>query len=82
MLVGTVVHDVIDDDPDAAVVGRREERLEIGHGSVVGIDGAVVDGVVAVVARAIVDGHEPDARDPEIVTGGGVAVVEVVELAR
>ena len=82
VLVGTVVHDVVDDDPDAAGVGRREKRLEIGHGSVVGIDGAVVDGVVAVVARAIVDRHEPDARDSEIVVGGRVAVVEVVELAR
>ena len=80
MLVGAVIHDVVDDDPDAAVVGRREERLEIGHGPVVRIDGAVVDGVVAVIAWAIVDGHEPDAGDPEVVVCGGVAVVEVIEL--
>ena len=75
-----MVHDVVDDDLDAAGVGGGEEGLEVGHGAVVGIDGAVVDGVVAVVAGRVVDGHEPDAGDAEVVVGGRVAVVEVVEL--
>jgi hypothetical protein len=75
-----VVHDVVDDDLDAPGVGGGQEGLEVVHGAVVGIDTAVINRVVAVVAGRVVDGHEPDAGDAQVVAGGRIAVVQVVEL--
>ena len=72
----------VDQHRNAARMGRVQERLEVGHRPIVWIDRPVVHRVVAVVAWAVIDGHEPDPGDSEIVGGHGVAVVEVVELLR
>ncbi len=51
MLVGRVVDDQLDHHLQAAIVRRGEERLEVLHGPVVGMDAQVVGNVVPVVAQ-------------------------------
>jgi hypothetical protein len=45
-----VVEDVVDDDTDAAAMGLAQQAVHVGHGSVVGLDAAIVADRVAVVA--------------------------------
>ncbi|MNG21468.1 hypothetical protein D3C84_1058330 [compost metagenome] len=61
VLGGGVVNHYVHHDADAALVGRRQQRLEIGHGAVGGIDGQVVGDVVAVVHL----GGDVDRGQPE-----------------
>lgn len=51
-----------------------DEVFEVGERAVVGIDGHVVDDVVAVLRIAGVDGQQPDARHAQ--------VVEIIEFGR
>ena len=79
MVARRVVEDEVDDDRDPALVRRGEERSEVVGGPVVRFDRSVVDDVVAVVARRLGDGHQPEAGDAKVVGRGRVTVVEVVE---
>ena len=67
MLVGGVVADELDDDPQAVSVGFVDERPHVRGGAVVGIGVDVVDDVVPVVAAGRgVEGQDPDRRDAEV----------------
>ncbi len=74
VLGGGVVHYYIHHDADVARVGGSQQRLEICHGAVGGVDGKVVGNVVAVVhLRGYVDRGQPEGIDPqgfEIVEAG------------
>jgi hypothetical protein len=68
-----MVHDEVGDDPDAPLVGRVDEGLEVLHGPVVRVDGQEVGDVVAAVAhRRRVHRQQPENVDTE--------PLEVVEL--
>ena len=72
MLGGGVVHDDVHHDADVACMGGGQERLEVGHGAVGGINIQVVGDVVAVVhLRGDVDRGQPEGVDAE-----GLEVVE------
>ena len=72
VLVGGVVDDQLDDDPEAARVRRRDEGAEVVEGAVDGVDRLVVRDVVAVVPeRRGIEGQQPD--------GGRAEVGDVVE---
>ncbi len=61
-----MVDDVVHDDADAALMRFGQEGVEVGHGAVVGIDGAVIIlGVAVIVVLAGTDRHQPDAGDAE-----------------
>ncbi len=67
MLVGGVVDDEFGDDPQATALGFDDEAAEILHGPEIGIDGAVVGDVVAVVApRRGIERQQPKRGDAEI----------------
>ena len=67
MLVGGVVDDEFDEDLHVALVGGREEELEVFDGAVARVDGGVVGDVVAVVAEGRgIEGEKPEAGDAEI----------------
>ena len=53
MLVGGVVHDEVDDHPDAAVARRAHELDEVAEGAEPGVDAVEVGDVVAVVATGV-----------------------------
>ena len=82
MLVGAVVADEIDDDPNPAGVASIEQVLEVGQGAVFGVDREIVRHIVTMVGRRGIDGHEPDAGHAEVIRGGGIAIVEVVQLGQ
>ena len=66
MLVGRVIRDEVDDDPNAAPVGLRHQRVEVGERPEDGIDVAVVRDVVAEVGhRRRIERREPDGIDTE-----------------
>jgi len=72
-----VVHDQVDDDPDAALVGSLDQLGELRHRAVLRGDRAVVGDVVAAVAqRRRVERQEPEAVDAE-----PAEVVELVDHA-
>ena len=77
MLIGGVVHDEIGDDPEAPRVGGVEERAELGHRPVRGMERVEIGDVVPVVAQGGgVHGQEPQAVDaeiPQVVEPGGEA---------
>ncbi len=74
VLVGGVVEDHVEDDADFALAGFGDEVVEVGEGSVLGIDGFVVGDVVAEVdLRRGVHGGDPDGVDAE-----GLEVVEAL----
>ena len=62
---GVVEHQV-HDDPDVTLVRFAEQALEILHAAVIRIDRVVIGHIVAMVRRRRVDGHQPDAFDPQI----------------
>ena len=67
VLVGGVVDDEFGDDPQAALLGLLDEALEILHGPEIGIDGAVVGDVVAVVAAGRgIERQQPQRGDAEL----------------
>ena len=73
MLIGGVIQDEVGDDAHAAFVGGRGQGLEILDSANRRMDSVEVRDVVAVVfERRRIDGHQPDAIDPE--------VADVVEL--
>ena len=80
VLAGAVVADEVYDDADSAGVAFVHERLEIRLGAIVGIDPEVIRDVIPVIGWRRVDGHEPNAADSKVRRGGGVSIVEVVEL--
>ena len=77
MLIGGVVDDVVHDDADIALASFGDEVVEVGHGSVGGVDGGVVGDIVAVVdAGRGIHRSDPDGVDAEglqIVEAGGDA---------
>ena len=67
MPVGGVVHDQVDDDPDAAVAGGAEHLDELAVAAEPRIDAVEVGDVVAVVAVGRrEERHQPEARDAEV----------------
>ena len=73
VLVGRVVHDEVDDHPDAALVRRVDELHEVAERAELRQHvGEVADVVAAVAQRRPEERRQPDAVDPE--------PVEVVEL--
>jgi hypothetical protein len=75
VLVGGVVDDELDQNADAAIVRRFNERAEVVHRAEGGVDVAIVADVVAVVAhRRREERQDPQARYAE--------VFDVVELRR
>ena len=67
MLVGGVVDDEVDDDPDAAVIRRPDDLDEVAVAAEPRVDAVEVGDVVAVVAvGARVEGHQPEARHAEV----------------
>ena len=74
MLVGRVVHDELDQHPDAARVRLGNQHLEVFERTVARMDIPVVGDVVAVVLqRRRKEREHPEARDAEI--------LQVIELA-
>ena len=73
MLVGGVIDDEFGDDAQAAPLGFGDEAAEILHGAEIGIDGAVVGDVVAVVAA----GRRIERQQPE---RGDAELLQIVEL--
>ena len=66
--VRRVVHDEVDDDPDAAGPSGAHELDEVAVGPETGVDTEEVRDVVAVVlAGGRIEGHEPEARHAEVV---------------
>ena len=65
MLRARVVHHEVEDDPDVAPVRLIEEMLKVCVRAVVALDGLVVGGVVAVIARRLEHRHQPDRIDAE-----------------
>jgi hypothetical protein len=62
-----VVHDEVDDHPDAARLGGADEFDEVAERAEARIDGEEVDDVVAVVlAGGRIERHEPQAGHAEI----------------
>jgi hypothetical protein len=61
-----VVEHQVDDHPDAAVLRRTQEVDEVAQAAEPRIDTEVVGDVIAVVAPGRgVEGHQPEAGDPE-----------------
>ena len=77
VLVGGVVHDEVDDHPDAARVRRVEEVVEVLDGADLGEDVGVVGDVVAAVAQ----GRGEERRDPQAVDAEPLEVVELLDQA-
>ncbi len=77
MLVRGVIERDVEDDAHAALMRGADQVLEVGHRPVVGIDGAIVGHVVAVIARRGKDGHQPQHAHFEIGVGSRIAVVQV-----
>ena len=66
MLIRRVVHDEVDDDPDATVFGLVQQLGEVAERAQPRVDGVVVGHVVAVVAiRRRVDRVEPQTGHAE-----------------
>src|SRR5215207_8514837 len=75
MLIGSVLHDQIDDDANAALAGRSREVDEVAERAEPSIHAVIVHYVVTAVAlRARIEGHQPHTCDAE--------PCEIVELAR
>jgi hypothetical protein len=67
MLVRGVIDDEFGDHPQAAPLGFDDEAAEILHGAEIGIDGAVIGDVVAVIAaRRGIERQQPKCRDTEL----------------
>ena len=80
MLVRGVTRDQVDDDPDVAAVGFRQEVIELGQISESRIDVAVVRDVVPEVGhRRAIERREPDRVDAE---RPRCAVVQVIQTRR
>ena len=79
MVTRRVVDDEVDDDRDAPLVRGRDEGLRSPRRCRSRPRPPVVGHVVAVIAERLGDGHQPQAGDAEVVGGGRVAVVELVE---
>jgi hypothetical protein len=47
--IGRVIDDELGNDTDAACMGGVDEMAQIGHRSVVGMDGAIIADVVTVI---------------------------------
>jgi hypothetical protein len=62
-----VVHDEVRDDAQAALVGRLDQRLEVLHRPVVGVDVVIIGDVVPVVFEGRgIDRQQPDAVHTQI----------------
>ena len=61
-----MVDDKVNDDVDVAFVRFIQEILEIIHCAIFGVDGIIVEHVVAVIGGGGVDGHQPDGVDAQI----------------
>jgi hypothetical protein len=67
VLVGGVVGDQVDQHPDTAPAGFLDQSVDVGEGTEVGVDGAVVSDVVAVVGqRRAVEREQPEAVNAEV----------------
>ena len=73
MLVGGVIDDEFGDDPQTAPLGLDDEAAEILHRPEIGIDGAIVGDVIAVIAA----GRRIERQQPE---RGDSEVLQIVEL--
>ena len=66
MAVGGVTEHLVDDDPDAALVGFLKQPVEVFQGTEQWIDFAVVAHVVAeILHRRLEEGRNPDRVDTE-----------------
>jgi hypothetical protein len=72
-----VVHDEVDDHPDAALVAGVDELVEVVHRAALGEDVVVVGDVVAAVAQ----GRGEERRHPEAVHAEPLQVVELLDEA-
>ena len=67
MLIGRVIDDELGEYSQLPPLGLLHEAAEIGHGAEIGIDGAVVRNVVAIVAaRRGIEWQQPKRGDAEI----------------
>jgi hypothetical protein len=67
MLIGGVIDDELGEHPQLSPPGLLHETTEIHHRAEIGIDGAVVRNVIAVVmAGRGIERQQPKSRDPEI----------------
>jgi len=67
VLVGGVIDDEFGDDPQTPPLGLGDEAPKVLHGPEIGIDGAVVGDVIAVVAaRRGVERQQPQRGDAEV----------------
>ena len=77
MLVAGVVHDEVDDDAHAALVGGVEERLEVLGRSQARLNAGVIRDVVPAVAQ----GRGEEGREPQTIDAEPLEVVELVDQA-
>src|SRR5437764_844027 len=82
MFARAVVRHEVHEDANAAAVRLTHELAEVVIGAVRRIHMVVVGDVVAVIARRLRDGHEPDAVGAEVGIGARVAVVDVIQTTR
>ena len=67
MLIGRVIDDELGEYSQLPPLGLLHEAAEIGHGAEIGIDGAVVRNIVAVVAaRRGIERQQPKRGDADI----------------
>ena len=82
MLIRGVVEGDVQKDAHTPAVGFAQQGLEVVERAVIGVDGAEVGDVVAVVAGRGEDGHQPEDANFEIVVSGWVPVIEIaIQLA-
>ena len=67
MLVRRMVDHQFGDNPDAPVVRRGDEALDIGERAVIRVDAAIVGDVIAIVLpRRRIERQKPDRVDPKL----------------
>lgn len=66
MLVGGMIDDKIDDEPDIHLMRRIDKSLKILHRSIERVDRLIVGHVILVIGGRYANGHEPNCRIAQI----------------
>ena len=69
----------IQDQLYVAALAEIRQLFQILHGAEIGVHGVIIRHIVLVIGGGVVDGGQPETLHPQAQTGGGVAVIEIVE---
>lgn len=75
-----MVHHKVDYNFNTPLVCFCNQLFKIVHCAVFLVDPSVVGYIIAVVAWRWVDRHQPNSGYPEVRSGGGVTVVQIIQL--